>query len=58
MRAAGWGGTLDSRGHVVRTGMEGRWTIAESRRFQRDADIVDYVADLEREEQDPSPEQN
>jgi hypothetical protein len=56
MRAAGWGGDCDRRGHVVRVGMEGSWTLAESRRFQRDAAIIDCAADLEREAQEPEPE--
>jgi hypothetical protein len=36
--------------------MEGSWTLAESRRFQRDAGIIDRAADMEREAQEPEPE--
>jgi hypothetical protein len=36
--------------------MEGSWTLAESRRFQRDAAIIDCAADMEREAQAQEPE--
>ena len=46
MLAEGWGGTCDDNGHVVRSGMEGNWPEVAWKRFQEQADLVDYAADI------------